>query len=112
MRYLVGLGAVALLAILGWIYPPVSTPHDPLVSSGFVGFVAAWTLFLIPASLTLVVITGFDYRTENVCSSCNLFERLPDGLGGQAHGHEQALWNGDGLLETTCKEPQTQPKQT
>ena len=58
MRYLLGVGALAIIGFVAWVYPPDTPAAEPLVSHGFIGFVAGWTLLLIPASLTLVVITG------------------------------------------------------
>jgi hypothetical protein len=58
MRYLVGLGALAILALIAWAFPPGASSSEPLLSGGFVGFVAGWMFITIPLALTLGALGG------------------------------------------------------
>src|SRR3712207_2840406 len=53
----------------------------------------------------------FDYRTENLCSSCGWFQRLTYRLARRDRGHEEAWRDRDGVLEAACEQTQAQPKE-
>jgi hypothetical protein len=68
-----------------------------------------WTLLRYVAFFAECVCKGhavIHYRTEDVCGSCSLPQRLPNGLRRKDTRHEQAFWDGNMILETARKEPQ------
>jgi hypothetical protein len=58
MRYIVGLGALAILALVAWAFPPGASTQEPLLSGGFMSFVAGWMFITIPLAFTVAILAG------------------------------------------------------
>ena len=57
MRYIIGIGAFAILGLTAWIWPP-DAPHDPLVGDNLLAFALSWMVLAIPFGITLLIVTG------------------------------------------------------